>query len=87
MGFWSGVQSGFVGAAKGTWEGVKGAGSYAWDFATDGGHFSQAGMACVGFGPGDEHLAHTVQEHIPIAELETAMAGNAALARVLAGEG
>ncbi|MGR3367803.1 MAG: TNT domain-containing protein [Sagittula sp.] len=36
MGFWSGVQSGFVGAAKGTWEGVKGAGSYAWDFATDG---------------------------------------------------
>jgi len=36
MGFWSGVKSGFVGAAKGTWEGVKGAGSYAWDFATDG---------------------------------------------------
>jgi putative selenium metabolism hydrolase len=57
-----------------------------WDFATDGGHFSQAGMACVGFGPGDEHLAHTVQEHIPIAQLETALAGNAALARALAGE-
>ena len=36
MGFWSGVKSGFVGAAKGTWEGIKGAGNYAYDFATDG---------------------------------------------------
>lgn len=35
MGFWSGVRSGFVGAAQGTWEGVKGAASYGWDFATD----------------------------------------------------
>ena len=34
MGFWSGVGSGFIGAAKNTWEGVKGAGGYTWDFAT-----------------------------------------------------
>ena len=25
-----------------------------WNFAMDGGHFSAAGMACIGFGPGDE---------------------------------
>lgn len=54
-----------------------------WRFATDGGHFSQAGMACVGFGPGNELLAHTVDEHIPIAQLETALSGNEALAREL----
>jgi len=56
-----------------------------WDFATDGGHFAAAGMACIGFGPGDEGLAHTVNEHIPIGHLRTAMDGNAALARALSG--
>lgn len=54
-----------------------------WRFATDGGHFSEAGMACIGFGPGDELLAHTVDERIPIEQLQVAMAGNAALAREL----
>ncbi len=52
-----------------------------WRFATDGGHFAKAGMTVIGFGPGDETLAHTVQEHIEISELETALAGNRALAR------
>jgi putative selenium metabolism hydrolase len=56
-----------------------------WNFATDGGHFSAAGLACVGFGPGDEGLAHTVNEHIPIEHLSTGMDGNAALARALTG--
>jgi acetylornithine deacetylase/succinyl-diaminopimelate desuccinylase-like protein len=51
-----------------------------WRFATDGGHFTKAGMTVIGFGPGDETLAHTVQEHIEVSELETAMAGNRALA-------
>jgi acetylornithine deacetylase/succinyl-diaminopimelate desuccinylase-like protein len=51
-----------------------------WRFATDGGHFAQAGMTVIGFGPGDETLAHTVQEHIEISALETAVAGNRALA-------
>jgi acetylornithine deacetylase/succinyl-diaminopimelate desuccinylase-like protein len=51
-----------------------------WRFATDGGHFAQAGMTVIGFGPGDETLAHTVQEHVEISALETAVAGNRALA-------
>ncbi len=41
-----------------------------WRFATDG-RFSHArGIATVGFGPGDEHLAHTTRERISVAELE-----------------
>ncbi len=54
-----------------------------WKFATDGGHFAEAGMAPVGFGPGDETLAHTVDEHIDIAELEEAVRVNVQLAREL----
>ena len=57
-----------------------------WQFATDGGHFAEAGMAPVGFGPGDEFLAHTVNEHIEISALEEAMAVNESLARNLAAE-
>ena len=57
-----------------------------WQFATDGGHFAEAGMAPVGFGPGDEFLAHTVNEHIEIVALEEAMAVNEELARRLAAE-
>jgi succinyl-diaminopimelate desuccinylase len=57
-----------------------------WQFATDGGHFAEAGMVPVGFGPGDEFLAHTVNEHIEISALEEAMAVNEALARKLAAE-
>ncbi len=55
-----------------------------WGFATDGGHFSQAGVACIGFGPGDETLAHTVNEHIEIDALRVALDGNETLARGLA---
>lgn len=50
MGFWSGVKSGFVGAAKGTWDGIKGAGSYAVDFATDGATRAQAWNSTVAAG-------------------------------------
>jgi succinyl-diaminopimelate desuccinylase len=57
-----------------------------WQFATDGGHFAEAGMAPIGFGPGDEFLAHTVDEHIEITALGEAMAVNEALARRLASE-
>ena len=52
-----------------------------WRFATDGGHFARAGSTCIGFGPGDEMLAHTVNEHIPISQLKSALIGNEALAR------
>jgi putative selenium metabolism hydrolase len=51
-----------------------------WRFATDGGHFAQAGQTVIGFGPGDDKLAHTVKESIEIAELEKALIGNRALA-------
>jgi putative selenium metabolism hydrolase len=51
-----------------------------WQFATDGGHFAEAGLTVVGYGPGEESLAHTIQESIAIADLEIALAGNRALA-------
>jgi len=54
-----------------------------WKFATDGGHFSKAGLTIVGFGPGDESLAHTVDEHIPISQLKVAIRGYSALAKHL----
>lgn len=52
-----------------------------WRFATDGGHFAEAGMTVVGFGPGDDRLAHTVEESIGLEELAMALRGNEALAR------
>lgn len=52
-----------------------------WTFATDGGHFARAGLTVIGFGPGEEALAHTVRESIAVSEIEEALAGNAALAR------
>lgn len=74
-----------LGAAKGALETALGreVPVGVWQFATDGGHFSQVGQTCIGFGPGDDLLAHTVQEHIAIADLEEALAGNEALARTL----
>ena len=54
-----------------------------WQFATDGGHFALEGMTCIGFGPGNDLLAHTINEAIPIAELERGLNGNEALARAL----
>lgn len=52
-----------------------------WRFATDGGHLAAAGSTCIGFGPGDEGLAHTTRESISPGALEGAMAGYRALAR------
>ncbi len=51
-----------------------------WRFATDGGHFARAGQTVVGFGPGDDTLAHTVGESVEISEIERAIQGNRALA-------
>ena len=50
-----------------------------WRFATDGGHLMAGGIPTVGFGPGDEAQAHVADEHIAIAEMVEAVAGNAAL--------
>jgi acetylornithine deacetylase/succinyl-diaminopimelate desuccinylase-like protein len=44
-----------------------------WRFATDGGHFAQAGLTVIGFGPGDDLLAHTSTESIEISAVETAL--------------
>lgn len=52
-----------------------------WRFATDGGHFADAGMTVIGFGPGDAELAHTVDESVEIAELERAVDAYASLVR------
>jgi putative selenium metabolism hydrolase len=54
-----------------------------WRFATDGGHFAAAGLEPVGFGPGDEGLAHTIDEHLEIEQLEAALDVNEAFAREL----
>ncbi len=50
-----------------------------WSFATDGGHFSKAGLTVLGYAPGEEELAHTVDESIEIAQIEKALAGYRAL--------
>ncbi len=51
-----------------------------WRFATDGGHFAAAGIPTIGFGPGEEALAHTTEERIDLDALERGLAGYAALA-------
>ena len=50
-----------------------------WQFATDGGHLMAAGIPTIGFGPGDERLAHTNQERIRLAQMEEAVVGYVAL--------
>jgi putative selenium metabolism hydrolase len=52
----------------------------AWRFATDGGHFAAAGATVLGFGPGDEALVHTIEEHLPIDQLEESALGYLVLA-------
>ncbi len=54
-----------------------------WRFTTDGSHLSRAGIPCIGFGPGDETLVHTVEERISTDQLVEAMAGYMALALAL----
>lgn len=40
-----------------------------WNFATDGGWFSKAGIKTFGLGPGDERFAHTPQEHVSVTQV------------------
>ena len=51
-----------------------------WRFATDGGHLMAAGIPTLGFGPGDETLAHTNKERIALADMAQALRGYTALA-------
>jgi putative selenium metabolism hydrolase len=55
-----------------------------WRFATDGGHLMAAGIPTIGFGPGDETLAHTNQERLDLNQLKTAVTAYAALTLKLA---
>lgn len=52
-----------------------------WAFSTDGVFtMGEAGIPTVGFGPGDEALAHTADEHIPVRDLLRAVEAYAAIA-------
>lgn len=55
-----------------------------WRFATDGGHLMAAGIPTIGFGPGDERLAHTNQERINLTQMAEAVVAYAALTLTLA---
>jgi acetylornithine deacetylase/succinyl-diaminopimelate desuccinylase-like protein len=50
-----------------------------WRFATDGGHLMAAGIPTIGFGPGNERLAHTNQERISLIQMKEAVVGYIAL--------
>ncbi|MGH2538085.1 MAG: M20 family metallopeptidase [Candidatus Promineifilaceae bacterium] len=50
-------------------------------FATDGRHFAAKGINVVGFSPGEEALAHTVQESISLAMMRDALRATYTLAR------
>jgi len=43
-----------------------------WWFCTDAPHLAVGGRPVVGFGPGEEELAHTTRESVPVADLEVA---------------
>jgi acetylornithine deacetylase/succinyl-diaminopimelate desuccinylase-like protein len=55
-----------------------------WRFATDGGHLMSAGIPTLGFGPGDDQLAHTNQERVSLAQMEEALVGYLSLIMGLA---
>jgi putative selenium metabolism hydrolase len=41
----------------------------AWRFGVNATFMSEAGIPCIGIGPGNEDHAHTAQEHVPVVEL------------------
>ena len=51
-----------------------------WRFCTDGGFIAAAGVPCLGFGPGEDIMAHVVDERLAIAQLLEAVVGYMALA-------
>ena len=50
-------------------------------FATDGRHFAPHGLPVVGYAPGEEHMAHTAGESIPLAQMGENLQGLVALLR------
>jgi succinyl-diaminopimelate desuccinylase len=62
-------------------------GERTWWFATDAPHLVRSGGVVVGFGPGEEELAHTTDESVEVASLHAARAGYRALAQAFLGQG
>ncbi|MFH1086937.1 MAG: M20/M25/M40 family metallo-hydrolase [Chloroflexota bacterium] len=56
-----------------------------WGFCTDGGILHAAGIPCLGYGPGEEHMAHVRDERIAVDQLVEATAGYMALAYRMGG--
>jgi putative selenium metabolism hydrolase len=55
-----------------------------WDFSTNGNYWrGKAGIPSIGFGPGDEIYAHSVDEHVPLADVVEATKFYALLPAVL----
>jgi putative selenium metabolism hydrolase len=54
-----------------------------WSFCTNGSGTAALGIATIGCGPGDETLAHRVDEHLELAELEAGARDYAKLAAAL----
>lgn len=54
-----------------------------WAFCTNGSGTAALGIPTIGYGPGDETLAHRVDEHIELAELREGARGYATLAAAL----
>lgn len=63
------------------------AGTTHYAFCTNGSGTAAMGLPTLGFGPGEEALAHRVDEFIAVADLEAAVAAYAAIAEALAGLG
>lgn len=76
----------FVHAARQAYTGVFGKepGVGKWTFSTNGVTINgRYGIPCIGFGPGNEVLAHAPDERVPVSDLVTASAFYAALAWTL----
>jgi putative selenium metabolism hydrolase len=59
-----------------------------YSFCTNGSYFAGvAGIATIGFGVGEEHMAHQVDEYVTLESLHAGAAGFAALAQRLLGQG
>jgi putative selenium metabolism hydrolase len=62
-----------------------GAEPHHWAFCTNGSGTAALGIPTIGYGPGDETLAHRVDEHLELDELHAGAEGYATLAAALTG--
>jgi acetylornithine deacetylase/succinyl-diaminopimelate desuccinylase-like protein len=63
------VQAG-VSTMKALWDSEDPFGQGMWDFSTNGNYWTgKLGIPGIGFGPGNEIYAHSVNEHVPLADV------------------